>query len=273
MTATCDAETVILSRSKLSHAQSGQVLRLLACIALVWFGTLARAETIVLLGSDSLLPKSWSDRGVPRGYALDAAREALTRAGFKVRVELTPWARAIAEAKLGAGVINGLSKTPEHERNFLYSQPITFDRVVVVVKKGKEFPFESVRDLAGKTVGVLRGVTYGDEWRAALESFRREEDDHAESRLKKLLLDRIDAAIISSGFVGFRLAAERAGLDPSAFTILPKPLFVEANCLGIAKGPDSANKLERINAAIEVMNGDGITRRIMEKYGNTFEPS
>ena len=32
-------------------------------------------------------------------------------------------------------------------------------------------------------------------------------------------------------------------------------------------------KLERINAAIEVMNRDGITRRIMEKYGNTFESS
>ena len=101
-------------------------------------------------------------------------------------------------------------------------------------------------------------------------TFHCEEDDHAESRLKKLLLDRVDAAIISSGTVGVRLAAERAGLDPSAFTILPTPLIVDPNYIGIAKGPDSARKLERINAAIAAISRDGITRRIMEKYATRF---
>lgn len=243
---------------------------LLACAVLATIGSLARAEPIVLLGADSLLPKSWNDSGMPRGYALDAAKEALRRAGFEVRVELTPWTRALAEAKLGTGVINHFSKTAELERDFLYSRPILFDRVVVVVRKGHEFPFESVRDLAGKTVGVLRGATYGDLWAESLGSFRREEDDHAESRLKKLLLNRIDAAIISSGSVGFRLTVERAGLDPGAFTILPAPLLIEPNYLGIAKGPGSTDKLERINAAIEAMNRDGMTRRILETYTGHF---
>lgn len=265
-----DGKAVRRQRSTSSHASRVGVVRVLACIALAWVGMLARAEPIVLLGADNLLPKSWNDGGVPRGYALDAASEALTRAGFEVRVELTPWARAIADAKIGTGIINHLSKTPERERNFLFSHPIIFDRVVVVVKKGKEFPFASMRDLVGKTVGVLRGVTYGGEWTAALGSFRRDEDDNAESRLRKLLFDRIDAAIISSGFVGLRLAAERAGLDPSAFTILPTPLLVDPNYLGIAKGPGSATKLERINAAIDAMNRDGHTRLIMEKYGGHF---
>lgn len=270
MTSTCGAETARPSQPTLPQVRSGGLARLLTSIALACFGLIAHAETIVLLGSDSLLPKSWNDGGVPRGYALDAANEALTRAGFEVRVALTPWARAMADAKLGTGVINHLSKTPDRERTFLFSEPIIFDRVVVVVKKGKEFPFASVRDLAGKTVGVLRDVDYGGEWSAASGSFRRDEDDHAESRLKKLLLDRIDAAIISSGLVGFRLTAERAGLDPNAFTILPTPLLVDPNYLGIAKGAGSADKLARINAAIEAMNRDGITQRIMEKYVKPF---
>ena len=270
MKANCSAETAHLPQPKLPHARSGRLMRLLACIAFACFGSIAHAEPIVLLGSDSLLPKSWNDGGVPRGYAMDAASEALTRAGFDVRVELTPWARAMADAKLGTGVINHLAKTPERERTFLFSDPIIFDRVVVVVKKGKEFPFASVRDLAGKTVGVLRDVDYGGEWSTALGSFRRDEDDHAESRLKKLLLDRIDAAIISSGPVGLRLTAERAGLDPNAFTILPAPLLLDPNYLGIAKGAGSADKLARINAAIESMNRDGVTQRIMEKYVKPF---
>ena len=239
---------------------------LLACVAALLLWLPCRAEEIVLLGADSLLPISWKDGSLARGYGVEAAAEALTRAGFTVRIKLTPWARAVAEAELGGAVINQFSRTSERERTFLFSKPIFVDRVVVVVRKGKEFPFESVNDLAGKTVGVLRGADYGAQWDAAQSIFRREEDSHAESRLKKLLRDRIDAAIISAGPAGLRLAAARAGVDPSAFSVLPTPLRVESNCLAIAKGPGSEDKVERINAAIEAMNRDGALAKIVARY-------
>jgi ABC-type amino acid transport substrate-binding protein len=127
-----------------------------------------------------------------------------------------------------------------------------------------------MRDLADKTVGVLRGSDYGDAWDAALASFRREEDNGAESRLQKLLLDRIDVAIVGAGPAGLRLAAMRAGVAASAFSVLPVPLLVQPICLAIAKGKGSQEKVERINLAIASMQRDGYVQRIKEKYAGYF---
>lgn len=265
MAKTADAATAAPAGAR-RHPQQSRALALLACIALaLWLGQ-ARAEPVVLLGSDSLLPVSWREGGLPRGYAVEVANEALTRAGFTVHIKLIPWARAVAEAKTGGGIINQFSKTSEREQLFLFSRPLYVDRVVAVVRKGREFPFESVHDLAGKTVGVLRGAVYGGDWSDGAGAFRREEDGSPESRLKKLLLNRIDVAIISAGPLGLRLAALRAGVDPAAFSVLPTPLLVEQNYLAIAKGPGSLDKLERINAAIDGMQRDGATQKIIDKY-------
>ncbi len=229
-----------------------------------------RAETLVLLGSDNLPPKSWMDGDVARGYAIDATHEALKRAGFDVEFDLKPWKRAVETARQGGGVITHFSKTPERQKSFLYSDPIVFDRIVVAVKKGREFPFKSVKYLAGKTVGVLRGVAYGKDWSEYVSTFTREEDTDAEARLGKLLRERIDAAVISSGAAGLKIAAQNAKIDPAEFTILAEPILLDPNYLGIAKRPENEEKIARINAAIKSMREDGTIKKILAKYGDKY---
>ncbi|GGF33717.1 hypothetical protein GCM10011611_44960 [Aliidongia dinghuensis] len=232
-------------------------------------GTAAVAgEPVTLLGSDSLPPKAWQDGETPRGYAVDAATEVLSRAGFQVNVKLEPWPRAVEDARAGHGIITHFSKTPEREQLFDFSEPLVYDRIVVVVKMGHEFPFTSVHDLAGKTVGALRGVAYGGDWSSAVKTFTVEDDTDAVARVGKLLRDRIDAAVISSGAAGLRLAVQGAGLDPAAFTILPVPIIEDPNYLAIAKGAGSAATMAAVNAAIEQVRADGTIDRIMEKYGS-----
>jgi polar amino acid transport system substrate-binding protein len=227
----------------------------------------AQAEPITLFGADNLPPKSWQDDNEPRGYAVDAATEALTRAGYQPVVKLEPWPRAIEDTRAGNGIITHFSKTPERERLFEFSVPLVYDRIVVVVRKGREFPFASVKDLIGKRVGVLRGVAYGGDWTAARKSLTLEEDLDAVARLGKLVRDRLDAAVISSGSAGLEIAVRKAGLDSSQFTVLAVPILEDPNYLAIAKGPDSARTMAGINAAIAAMRGDGSIDRIMEKYG------
>jgi ABC-type amino acid transport substrate-binding protein len=227
----------------------------------------AQAEPITLFGADNLPPKSWQDDNRPRGYAVDAATEALTRAGYQPVVKLEPWPRAIEDTRAGNGIITHFSKTPERERLFEFSDPLVYDRIVVVVRKGREFPFASVKDLAGKRVGVLRGVAYGGDWTTARKSLTLEEDLDAVARLGKLVRDRLDAAVISSGAAGLEIAVHQAGLDSSQFTILAVPILDDPNYLAIAKGSDSARTMAGINAAIATMRGDGAIDRIMGKYG------
>ena len=237
-------------------------------VSLLLFGTgPVQAEEITLFGSDNLPPKAWQDGETPRGYAVDAAVEALSRAGYQVGVKLEPWPRAVEDAKAGNGVITHFSKTPLRERSFEFSEPLVYDRIVVVVRKGHEFPFASARDLAGKTVGVLRGVAYGGDWSEALKTFTVEEDTDAVARIGKLVREHLDAAIISSGAAGLEIAVRQGGLEMAQFTILPVPVLQDPNYLAIAKVPGSKQRMIAINAAIAQMRDDGAIDRIMEKYG------
>ena len=58
-----------------------------------------------------------------------------------------------------AGDMNGalsLSRTPEREKNILFTKPYAFDPVIVVVQKGRS-DIKFWRDLEGKTVSVVKG--------------------------------------------------------------------------------------------------------------------
>jgi polar amino acid transport system substrate-binding protein len=248
-------------------------LRLFLCLSVIL--GLARpvfGATATVLGSDDLAPKSWSENGRTRGYVIEAAVEALHRAGYAVEVKLEPWIRAVEEAKAGGGFITPFSKTPERLQYFDFSRPLVYDRVVVVVRKGHEFPFTGARDLAGKTVGVLRGAAYGGDWGAALPSFIPEEDTDAAARLGKLMRGRLDAAVISSGASGLRIAAARAGLDPAEFTILPVPILENPNYLAVPKSRSSAATITRLDAVIAQMEADGTIARIMADYDDPLQP-
>jgi polar amino acid transport system substrate-binding protein len=242
-------------------------LRLFFCLIALVAGP-AFGATATVFGSDNLPPKCWSENGKPRGYAIDAAAEALRRAGFTVDVKLEPWIRAIEDTKAGRGFITHFSKTPERERLFDFSHPLVYDRIVVVVRKGSEFPFAGMPDLAGKTVGVLRGVAYGGGWTAALPSFTQEEDTDAAARLGKLTRGRLDAAVLSSGAAGLKIASEQAGLDPAQFSILPVPILDDPNYLALAKSGDSAAVIAHLDAVIDQMHEDGTIARIMAGYGD-----
>ena len=225
------------------------------------------AEPIILLGSDTWKPKSFLEEKVPKGYAVEAAQAVLTEAGYQVETRLSTWARSVEDAKAGKGVLTHVSKTPERETFFEFSEPLVFDRIVVVVKKGKEFPFASPKDLANKVVGVLRGATYGGAWSEASKTLKIEYDVGAEARIGKLMRDRLDAAIISSGKAGLQIAAAAEGYDLSLFTILPTPVLQDPNYLAIAKDENSKKKMAVINAAIRKLHADGTIDRIMRSYG------
>lgn len=240
---------------------------LLVCCAMLLLGAVSvRAETISLFGSDNLPPKSWQDKDRPRGYSVDAAREVLALAGFQVDVRLTAWARAVEEVKAGKGILTHVSKTPEREQFFEFSEPLVYDRIVVVVKKGKEFAFHHPQDLMNRSVGVLRGATYGGPWSSVVDRLQVEYDTDAVARVGKLMRNRLDCAIISSGRAGLKIAAQLGGYDISEFTILPVPVIEDPNYLAIAKGPDSAKTMARINAAIRNLRASGGIERIMREY-------
>lgn len=228
----------------------------------------ARAEPITLYGNSEQPPKSWLDGNTPKGFAIEASVEVLKRAGYDVTVSLLPFARAMQQTTEG-GVMTGVFKSAEREKFFKYSDPLVDvdDDVVVVVDKGKEFPFATASDLKGKRIGLQASFFYGDDFDGVRSQVIVDADSSPNLRMKKLSAGRVDAVLIDPGRAGFLESVKQADLQAEDFTVLATPLAHLTNHLIVGRNvPDADATLARINKAIAECAKDGTLAKIMAKY-------
>ena len=143
--------------------------------------------------------------------------------------------------------------------------------MLLVVKKGHEFPFETIEDLAGKVLGVRRGSIYGDVFERGMREllFTVNEDGNGVQRLKKLLLDRIDVALIGPGKSGLNWIINSDSMLQASrdeFVVLPVPFAVDPNYLGFAQAMNMKEFLAEFNLIIQQGHEDGTIQAIIGKY-------
>lgn len=246
--------------------------RLLTTILLSVFMTVcAYSAEITVFGNNKKPPKIWGEYQTAQGILVDILKSTEDELGVSFTALGYPWARAYDKAVKGQGGIIGLSKTSERLKIFDFSIPIYTDRVVLVVKKGNEFPFERLGDLKGKTIGVCRGCTYGAEYEKAKAYFSLEEDHNNYSRLMKLLVGRSDAAIINPGAGALRFICEQyPDLSVDDFTVLPMPLVEDPNYLAFSKRSNKKQLLQQFNQVIQRKIDTGEIQSIIDRYNQTF---
>lgn len=176
-----------------------------------------------------------------------------------------PWPRAERNARAGAGLILGLPKTSERLRDLHYSDMVGSNTLWLVTRSDATFPFTSLDDLQGKTVGAVRGYTYGDEFERRRNKLFRVDDDIASraARLQRLLLKRVDAVLLvqpggeSAQDIEMELRAfiapylKEINLAPDiSLSVLPQPVLADnGEHFAIAHGQDNG-LIDRINAAL-----------------------
>lgn len=241
----------------------------LGALALCLVASAAEAEApLLVLTSAQTAPKTFQDEhDRASGYLVEITAEALHRAGYVAQIEALPWARAVAQAEAGEGLVTGFSRTPERDQLFEYSDAVYDDRVVLVTRRAADFPFNSLADLAGHSVGIQRASSYGPALEAMLDQINIARDNGHCERIKMLGAGRIDAAIVSGGVPAVLYNAAVAGVDPHDLVIHAIPVAIDPNYIAIAKTrPDAHEILGRINVALADMARDGTTVRIIAGY-------
>jgi ABC-type amino acid transport substrate-binding protein len=176
-----------------------------------------------------------------------------------------PWARAERYALDGVGLVYGLPKTAERLRALRYSEAATHNSLWLVTRSDATFPFNSLQDLRGKTVGTVRGYHYGDDFERARGKLFRTDDDISSrgTRLTRLMLRRVDVVLLfqPDGLSAKDLEADiRAFMAPrlpsigvaanAGFSVLPKPLSTDSGqFFAIVRDKDDGI-IDRINAAL-----------------------
>ena len=222
------------------------------------------APTVPLLIGDTL-----DEQGKPKPLnplkrkLLDALEKELN---ITFELHMYPWARAERYALDGAGLIFGLPINADRLHTLRYSNVAAYNNLWIVTRSDATFSFNTIDDLRGKAIGIVRGYHYGDEFDNARHShqFRTDEDIASRgTRLTRLMLKRVDAVLLFQpstqsaheveAEINTYMAPRLRAIGPAAnasFSVLPKPLSTDSGLFfAIARDKDDGI-IDRINAAL-----------------------
>lgn len=246
---------------------------LITIIAMAGIPTPIPAETIPVIGGfGNVPPLAFEENGVIKGFFFDVYREAAKRVGFDAILELYPTKRLLSNLKTGdIDGVAALSYRNERAAYLVYSTtPVMVSRILVFVKKGKEFPFSSIKDLFGKRIGVIAGWNLNNSEldRAAKEGkVLIDEVTNFDQNLKKLLAARVDCLITTEQLTWYHanalgIAQNIVALDKQVADL--RVYFAVSKFTKNITSPEAL--IERMDAALKEMLSDGTHTRLQKKH-------
>jgi ABC-type amino acid transport/signal transduction systems, periplasmic component/domain len=241
-------------------------------LAVLFIASPVRAQSLVFVADMDFAPYSMLSEGKAAGIDVEAVAEAARRSGLDITILLRPWDEMVSMLKSGEcdGAFS-FFRNPEREQyaTFLEAAPIHYSDYVFFTKVGDKFSFRSYDDLAGKTVGRVKGTALGDEFEAAAAAgvmTLREYPDRA-AALGGLIGDEINAFADNIDATYNRL--KTMGMT-SSIVYLPKKIISQKPAYVVlsraSAHPGKAEAGQRIERALDQMRKDGTYNAIAHRY-------
>lgn len=160
--------------------------------------TAAALPTVTLMAGESL-----DEQGQPAPLRPETMRLLNffeRKLNVRFQIQRYPLARVNELLKQPGQLAFGMSKTSERLTYMQFSEPVFNGYVWIVTREDRQFEFSSLNDLAGKSVGIVRGMRLSDEIDRERNQLFRVEDDAAQAgaRLRKLTSGRMDCLLMNS---------------------------------------------------------------------------
>jgi len=214
---------------------------------------------------DSFPPMGFKDeKGQIIGFDIDLAKEAAKRMGVQVEFKPVDWDGVLLTLNNGEidMIWNGLTITPERQKQISFSKPYLTDRQIIVVKKGND-AIKIKKDLAGKVVGLQLGsssesaLNADTETTKSLKSVKKYEKNT--EALTDLKIGRVDAVVVDE-VVGRYYIAKQA----NEFMVLQDNFGEESFGVGIRQADKAL--LAELDKTLDAMKADGTAAKISQKW-------
>lgn len=208
---------------------------------------------------------SYSEYSYKYGYVSHIIQEAFKYTGYKVVFTFLPWKRAYNMTVKGNYDSCGMwYKTPEREKEIIFSDPVELTTVNIFYRKRDGLVFRDYSDLKGKAVGVTLGYTIPKELIKMADAGEIKIDTvpNDKQNLKKLLAGRID--LFPAGLVPtlaqMRKYLSKEEVDQIAYH--SRPLVKEYSYLVFSK-KISLEKIKNFNQGLKKMKSSGKLYKII----------
>ena len=168
----------------------GKVILILA--SFIVFGVNSVYAEKITLAYVDFPPYEFEENGKAHGILIRIVETVFKKGNIPLELKFLPFKRAYEYTRNNE--IDGLFnfyKTPNRMEYFDYSESIIKNELVLFVRKGSGIRFDTLEDLKGLKVGLLRGYTYGTNFDKST-LFVKETGNSHESNLKKLAFGRLD---------------------------------------------------------------------------------
>lgn len=227
-------------------------------------GASGEKNKIVIGLDDNFPPFGFHDEsGELVGFDIDMAKEAAKRLGIEVEFKPIDWDSKETElnSKKIDAIWNGLSITPEREKNILFSRPYENGPQILLVRA--DSPIQGKADLAGKIVGTQQGSTgleainQEPELRDSFKELKQYSDNV--TSFMDLEVGRIDAVVVAKTTAAYFMQKNKTN-----FRIIDVGYPDIPSGVGMRKD-DTALKA-KLDKVLEDMHNDGTSQAISEKW-------
>jgi polar amino acid transport system substrate-binding protein len=199
------------------------------------------------------------------GAGPEIAQKIFSDLGIKVTSKYEgTWDTVQRKAKDGSiDILFAAYKTKEREAYMNYSIPYTVDPVVLVVKKGKAFPYNKWEDLINKKGVVTTGDSYGQDFDNFIkEKLSVEKVTTPKEAFYLLDQEKVDyfvyALYSAQDYIFKNKISDKA-------EIISKYISAENFYLTISKKSPFLKLMPKVNSLLEKYIKDGVIKQIIEK--------
>jgi polar amino acid transport system substrate-binding protein len=206
------------------------------------------------------------------GVTSHITREAFALEGINVQYGWFPWARALANVRNGDWDASlGWAKTPEREKDFLFSDSVLEGKIVFFHLKDYPFDWKTLEDLRELRIGAVISHRYNDDFIEAERSGKIIVDrvSSEQQNLSKLLSGRIDVFIcnVDVGYAVLNKYFPSSESDRITFHAVP----FEMNQLRLAfsrKNKKNEKFLKQFNRGLQALKDSGLYDQFYESSRN-----
>lgn len=229
-------------------------------------------DMIIFGGIADIPPLSFEEEGVVKGFFNDIFAETAKQAGFDIIIKLYPLKRLFLFSETGEidGIVSIAYKN-EREVFLNYSKnPIFISHLLVFVKKGREFTYNSLKDLFGKKAGVMAGWSlFSNELENAVREGKIFVDEAASysQNLRKLLADRFDCMVTTELLTWYHI--NKLGIADD-IAVLDNPVSEARTYYAVSRKTKNISNprefISKMNSALKEVLSDGTYEKYKKKY-------
>ncbi len=248
------------------------IFLLIPCLFLLLlspFSTLA-ADTFVISGNPKAPPVVWEEYDKLTGIGPDLAVSILSELGINHEIlVMGNWQQVQDKCKTGEiDMIVSAYKNDDRATYMDYSLPYLPQPTVIIVEKGKEFPFGRWESLIGKKGVSNIGESYGQEFDDFIKDKLNVQYIAFERAIELLNRGEADYLIVDL-FTALIYARLLQGDD--AITILDPPVTTQTFHITIGKNSALAKQMPEIDKKLRTLVKDGTVEKLFYKHFESWK--